>query len=294
MNVVISHIIGGLGNQMFQYATGRALSLRKNTELRLDISGFESYGLHQGFELNRIFMCPAGIASASDIDLLLGWQSKPLIRRLMARPRFAIFRRETLAVEPHFNYWPEINDLKADCYLAGYWQSEKYFSDAATQIRNDFTFKNSLSVRNAELAERIRQDNAISLHVRRGDYVKNPKTTATHGLCSLEYYQTAIQYVIDRVERPSFYIFSDDPAWVRENMKIEHPSVYVDHNHGAESYNDMRLMSMCKHHIIANSSFSWWGAWLNPSPDKIVIAPQKWFAKETNTRDLIPQDWMRL
>jgi hypothetical protein len=292
--LIISHIIGGLGNQMFQYAAGRALSLRKNTELRLDISGFASYGLHQGFELKRVFTCPAVIASDSDINRVLGWQSKPIIRRLMTRQRFAKFRRDAFAVEPHFYYWPKMDDLKTDCYLSGYWQSEKYFADVAAQIRIDFAFRKLMNLRNADFAEKIQQGNAISLHVRRGDYANNPKTTAAHGLCSLEYYKSAIQYVINKVDQPCFYIFSDDPTWVRENIKIDFPSHYVDHNKGEESYNDMRLMSMCKHHIIANSSFSWWGAWLNPSPDKIVIAPQKWFAKETNTRDLIPQDWIRL
>lgn len=291
---VYTSLIGGLGNQMFQYAAGRALSLRKTTELRLDISGLASYGLHQGFELQRVFTCPAAIARASDIDQLLGWQSKSFIRRLMQQPRFAAFRRDAFAVEPYFYFWPEINDLKTDCYLSGYWQSEKYFADAAAQIRADFTFRLPLENKNAELARQISQLNAVSLHVRRGDYASNPKTTATHGLCSLEYYSASIRHVSERVQQPHIFIFSDDIAWVQDNLKIDFPCVYVQHNRGAESYNDMRLMSLCRHHIIANSSFSWWGAWLNPSTTKIVIAPQKWFANQTDVKDLFPSGWVTL
>jgi hypothetical protein len=151
-----------------------------------------------------------------------------------------------------------------------------------------------LSGKNADIAEQIGRVNAVSLHVRRGDYVKNPKTTATHGLCSLDYYHTAIRYIYETVEQPYFFIFSDDMAWVKEHLKIDAPCQYVDHNQGKESFNDMHLMSLCKHHIIANSSFSWWGAWLNSSPEKIVIAPNKWFANQNNIKDLLPNDWVTL
>ena len=292
--MVISNIIGGLGNQMFQYAAGRAISLERDTSLRLDISGFADYGLHQGFELKRVFGCPAEIASEADVRSILGWQFSPGIRRVMTRSSMAAFRRKGFIVEPYFHYWPRMKKVPRDCYLVGYWQSEKYFQDAASAIRADFTFKSPLANRNAELAEQIGQANAVSLHVRRGDYAKNPKTNATHGLCSLEYYQAAIQYVADRVEQPYFFIFSDDIAWVKDNLKMDMPCQYVDHNQGAESYNDMRLMSLCRHHVIANSSFSWWGAWLNPDPEKIVVAPKKWFANGNNIKDLFSQGWVRL
>jgi len=291
--MIVSRIIGGLGNQMYQYAAGRAISLVRDTSLRLDISGFADYGLHQGFELQRVFGCPAEIASEAHVRGILGWQFSPGIRRVMTRSSMAAFRRKGFIVEPHFLYWPGIKKVARDCYLVGYWQSEKYFQDAASVIRADFTFKSPLANRNAELAEQIGQANAVSLHVRRGDYAKNPKTNATHGLCSLDYYQAAIQYVTDRVEQPYFFIFSDDIAWVKDNLKMDFPCQYVDHNQGAESYNDMRLMSLCQHHIIANSSFSWWGAWLNPRPEKIVVAPQRWFANGIGTNDLIPDAWSR-
>lgn len=292
--MIISNIIGGLGNQMFQYAAGRALSLEYGVPLRLDVSEFAGYDLHQGFELQRVFSCPAEIATESDVRDILGWQFSSGIRRIVARPGLAVIRRDGFVVEPFFHFWPEIHNLPRDCYLVGYWQSDKYFQDAASVIRADFTFKLPLVNRNAELAEQISQVNAVSLHVRRGDYANNLKTTATHGLCSLDYYRAAIRHVAERVDQPHFFIFSDDIAWVKSNLKIEFLSQYIDHNQGAENYNDMRLMSLCQHHIIANSSFSWWGAWLNPNVDKIVVAPKKWFTYERETTDLIPREWMIL
>ena len=294
MKVIISEIIGGLGNQMFQYAAGRSVSFRCGQSLRLDISGFAGYGLHQGFELQQVFSCPAEIATESDVRSILGWQSSPAIRRIVARPGMTLFRRKAFVVEPHFHYWPEINHVPQECYLHGYWQSEKYFQSHASDIRANFSFKHTFSNRNAELVEQIVQANAVSLHVRRGDYAKNPGANSTHGLCSLDYYQSAIQYAVERVNQPNFFVFSDDVAWVRANLHINHPCHYVEHNCGAESYNDMRLMSLCRHHIIANSSFSWWGAWLNPNQNKIVIAPKKWFSSSQDTSDLLPRNWVTL
>jgi hypothetical protein len=292
--LIISSIIGGLGNQMFQYAAGRSLALGRGQPFLQDVSGFTGYVLHQGFELQRVFNVPAGIADETEVRNILGWQSFPQVQRLMALPVMAIFRRRGFVVEPYFHYWTEIKNVPNDSYLRGYWQSEKYFHEVASVIRSDFTFKNPLTRQNAELAVQIGQVNAVSLHVRRGDYAKNPKTTATHGLCSLDYYQAAIQYISDQVEQPYFFIFSDDIAWVKKQLKMNFPCRYVDHNHGVESYNDMHLMSICRHCIIANSSFSWWGAWLNPYKDKIVVAPQRWFANDNNVKDLFPPEWVPL
>jgi len=292
--MIISQIIGGIGNQMFQYAAGRALALEHGQSFLQDVSGFAEYELHQGFELQRVFDIPAQIATETQVRDLLGWQSLPFIQRIVVRPGMEAFRRRGFVVEPHFHYWPGIKSVPQDCYLRGYWQSERYFSKAAPVIRVDFTFKAALSGQNAELAAQIGQVNAVSLHVRRGDYVKNPKTTAMHGLCPLEYYRTAVRYITERVEQPCFFIFSDDIPWVREHLTMNFPCRFVEHNQGAESYNDMHLMSLCRHSIIANSSFSWWGAWLNRHEDKIVMVPQKWFANDNNVKDLFPLGWIPL
>ncbi|HEY5993172.1 MAG TPA: alpha-1,2-fucosyltransferase [Gallionellaceae bacterium] len=279
---------------MFQYAAGRALALRRQTVLRLDISGFAKYHLHQGFELKRVFDCQAELASAAETRALLGWQSVPVVRRILAKPAFAALRRSAWVVEPHFNYWPGLRSAPDNCYLVGYWQSEKYFKECEATIRSEFTFRQRLDARNAELADEIGRTSAVSLHVRRGDYARNPRALVTHGLCSLDYYRAAINYVAERVESPEFFIFSDDISWAQKNLDMTFPCRFIDHNQGAQSFVDMQLMSLCRHHIIANSSFSWWGAWLNSSPQKIVIAPQSWFANGRAVDDLIPESWVRL
>ena len=289
--MVISYIIGGLGNQMFQYAAGRALSLERNESLHLDISGFNGYTLHQGFELSRVFVCPAVIASKTEIRDILGWQHLPGIKRILARPSIEVFRRNGFVVEPHFHYWQEISQIPHNCYLAGYWQSEKYFQAYASKIRADFTFKLPMTDINTKLAEQITQVNAVSLHVRRADYVSSAKNNSMYGVCSLDYYQAAIAYISERVINPQFFIFSDDMAWVKDHLNVGMTCQYIEHNQGSESYIDMRLMSLCRHHIIANSSFSWWGAWLSANPEKIVVRPKKWFVNDNNIVDLIPFDW---
>jgi hypothetical protein len=292
--MIIVNVIGGLGNQMFQYAAGRSLSLDIEQPLRLDVSGFANYGLHQGFELDSVFACPIKRATAENVHEILGWQSKPFAKRILSRPFLARLRRHSFIVEPYFHYWPGLSHVPCDSYLSGYWQSEKYFKAHEEVIRRDFAFKEVLSGRNKDIAEQIASSNAVSLHVRRGDYVNNPKTQAAHGLCSVDYYQTAIRYVSEGVDQPHFYVFSDDIPWVKDNLKFDFSCQYVDHNKGKASYNDMHLMSLCRHHIIANSSFSWWGAWLNPNPEKIVVAPRNWFANDNNVDDLLPQAWIRL
>ncbi len=292
--MIISNLIGGLGNQMFQYAAGRALSLQRKQPLLLDVSGFANYELHQGFELQRVFGCPIIIASTKEVQKVLGWQANPLIKQRLTTPRWTLLRGDNFVVEPHFQYWAGIQQVPPSAYLQGYWQSEKYFQELAAIIRADFAFKLPLNLKNAQLSQKISQVNAVSLHIRRGDYVQNPVTLATHGLCRLAYYQAAIQTIADSVLEPYFFIFSDDMAWVKANLKISLPYQYIDHNQGMESYNDMRLMSLCQHHIIANSSFSWWGAWLNSSLNKIVIAPKQWFVHDENTCDLLPQNWITL
>ena len=292
--MVITNLIGGLGNQMFQYAAGRALSLERGVPLRLDISGFANYELHQGFELQRIFNCPADIASEADVRGIMDWQFSPVIRRVVSRLGLVALRRKAWVMEPHFHYWEGIKNSPSDCYLTGYWQSEKYFSEVATQIREDFSFRLALVHKNAEFAKQIDKTNAVSLHVRRGDYVHNKKNADVYEQCSLDYYCGAIKYIEASVDNPQFFIFSDDISWVKSNMKMDGQYHYVDHNQGAESYNDMRLMSLCKHHIIANSSFSWWGSWLGSNFDKTVIAPKDWFSNQTMTTDLLPRNWITL
>lgn len=277
---------------MFQFAAGRALALDRGQGVKLDISGFKNYKLHQGFQLQQAFKGRFDVASESEISSLLGWQRTPLVQRILSRPSAAALRKDSLVVEPHFQYWGGIQDAPDDCYLKGYWQSDKYFQAHAAAIRTDFSFKSPLAGQNIWLAREMGQVNAVSLHVRRGDYVKNQATTALHGVCSLDYYNAAVEYLLHRVDKPVFYIFSDDMPWVKAHLTIAAKTYHIGHND--QAYDDMHLMSLCKHHVIANSSFSWWGAWLNARPDKIVVAPKQWFAQARNTEHLLPQAWVKL
>jgi hypothetical protein len=290
--VVICNILGGLGNQLFQFAAGRSMTLARGDALKLDISGFAGYGLHQGFQLQQAFRGVFNVAAESEVQAILGWQSASLVRKIMTRPVMAPLRKRGWMVEPHFQHWTGLDNAPTDCYVQGYWQSEKYFEAHAPTLRADLAFKAPLSGENSTLAARMGKVNSVSLHVRRGDYASNPTTAAMHGQCSLDYYHAAVQYVNSQVNDPVFYIFSDDMAWVREHLKIPAPSCYVDHNDRA--FDDLQLMAQCKHHVIANSSFSWWGAWLNARPNKLVVAPRQWFATPRATHDLLPASWIKL
>lgn len=293
--VIISHIIGGLGNQIFQYAVGRAVSLRRNMRFALDVSGFDRYKLHNGFELNKAFNLNVPIANQSDFDGILGVRSSSIVRKFLTRDTFRCLRGSRFIVEPHFHFWPKIQNLQNSSYLVGYWQSERYFTELESVIRSDLIFRSPMSLEDLRIATTISAANAISLHVRRGDYATNPETLAEHGLCGLDYYHAAVRYLVEHTNDPVFFVFSDDTHWVKNNLSLGYPLYFVDHNRGQDSYNDMRLMSMCKHHIIANSSFSWWGAWLNSSKDKIVVAPKRWFANtKRDTKDLIPAGWIQI
>ena len=173
--VVISHLLGGIGNQMFQYAAGRSLSLTHGQQLLLDLGDFASYSLHNGFELERVFALNAAIAEQSQVSQLLKWRVQPFIKKILRRRWFSVFRGREFIVEPHFHYWDDFQNLDGSRYLYGYWQSERYFQAHANTIRKDFEFRKPLSGLNQQLAEEIAALNAISLHVRRGDYVSEKK-----------------------------------------------------------------------------------------------------------------------
>jgi hypothetical protein len=292
--MVVSHILGGIGNQMFQYAAGRSLAAALHDEFLLDLESFSGYSLHNGYELKRVFNVPVEAASSKKLLSLLGLRGLPLTKKILRRKQFELFRGKHFVVEPHFNFWPDFFSLKQNSYLHGYWQSEKYFKSIESEIRKELSFKRPLFGENELIANQIAGDNAVSLHVRRGDYLSDAKTSSIMSVCDISYYERAVSYVTNKVASPVFYVFSDDIDWVKQNISVDYPCVYISHNRGEDSYIDMQLMSLCKHHIIANSSFSWWGAWLNASQTKIVVAPNFWFKNDMDDSDLIPTEWFRM
>lgn len=178
--------------------------------------------------------------------------------------------------------------------IDGYFQTEKYFPGSAESLRREFTPVASLSPANAAIAALARECESVMIHVRRGDYVNNAKTLKVHGVCSVAYYQQAIATMRARAGNPRFFVFSNDMAWARDNLALGADAVFVEGNKDAPEV-DIHLMAQCRHHIIANSSFSWWGAWLAASPQKTVIAPTPWFDNSRhNASDLVPASWLRV
>ena len=292
--VIVVRLIGGLGNQMFQYATGRAVAEHHRALLLLDISGFESYNLRR-YELD----CFDIDARPARADELTGFshisRKQTIVNRILNK--IGVFASASRLREASFAYDHRIETLTLPVYLDGYWQSEKYFAQLAPVLRREFTLKDSLDKANREMMHKIERAGAraVSLHVRRGDYVSNPHTAQHHGVCTLDYYRSAVERISRQIANPHFFVFSDDPAWVQANLEVPHATTLVQVNDADHGMFDLALMKTCGHHIIANSSFSWWGAWLNPSPEKIVIAPQRWFRESTSdTRDLLPSAWIRL
>jgi hypothetical protein len=197
--------------------------------------------------------------------------------------------------ERSFSFDSSVLKAPSCCYLQGYWQTPRYFATIESFIRQDIVVEEPLTGPNLETAENIRHTEAVSLHVRRGDYVDNLETHQYHGVCGPEYYENAQRVLLEHLGKIELFVFSDDPDWVERNLRFLAPATLVRHNPPERDYEDLRLLSLCRHHIIANSTFSWWGAWLSSHAEKRVIAPKRWFSSaKHSTADLIPPDWTQL
>lgn len=268
---------------MFQYALGRNLALKNNTILKFDVSELEQDKL-RNYEL-AVFNISGSIASIF-LRMFIRKLNHRIISKILGQ-YFLYIKQQDL----HFN--EKILLKKGNIILDGYWQSENYFKEIRNIIIKDFIIKIKSDNRNKLMIEKIKNSNSVCIHIRRGDFVYNKKTNKFHGACSLKYYYNAIEIIIKKVKNPTFFIFSDDSQWTKENLKLKYPTIYVDINSPKKGYEDLRLMSNCKHFIIANSSFSWWGAWLSNNPNKIVCAPKRWF-KNTYEGDIVPKSWIRV
>jgi hypothetical protein len=293
--MIIVKLMGGMGNQLFQYALGRSLALYHNTEFKMDTSFlldrtvkaanfvFRDYDLGL-FNIKELF------ASGEEVNTL---NKKILKNKKLDR----IFKKitgtgSTYFREPHFHFFPGIFKLGDNVYLDGYWQSPKYFARYEQVIRQEFTFKNPVAANTEPMMAAIKNSNAICVNVRRGDFV----TSSMHNVMGLEYFKTAEQKIQERVSDPHYFIFSDDIPWCRENLHFTGQVTYVSHEFAGHKFGDyLHLMTRCKHFIIPNSTFAWWAAWLNTSPGKMVIAPAKWFHEPgIDTTDLVPAEWLRI
>lgn len=293
--MIVIQLQGGLGNQMFQYAMAHVLADKNKVPIKIDKRFFDFKKNSRGctprnFELG-IFYNSFLQASESDLIPLTNLSNINKIKKRIGLNYPKIYE------EPSFDFQSKAFSIKSPVYIKGYFQSYKYFIGYEDLIQNFFSFPiNRLDNNNLELLSDIKLGNSISIHVRRGDYVQDKKTQQFHGNCSLQYYFDAISLLVSKNKDVKLIFFSDDSDWVKEQFEnLPYSKIFIDHNKNENSWKDMFLMSCCAHNIIANSSFSWWAAWLNENPHKTVIAPKNWFAEtEKNTNDLIPTEWIRL
>jgi hypothetical protein len=287
---VIARIEGGLGNQMFQYAAARSLADRLGCDLLLDLRTFNE-NLDRPFQLN-LYRIRAVVATHQQLQRLPHWRTSRLGRVRSWLSQFApsifmfpVFWPRTFAFDPRFE------KITHPAYLVGYWQSEKYFIWNRSRLLGDFQLRAEIPLTTPYLSE-IKNTCSVALHIRRGDYITNPAAAKFHGLCTLEYYYAAIELLKVSCPDMHVFVFSDEPSWAKANLQFKVPTIYVDTNTGEKDYIDLELMRHCRHHVIANSSFSWWGAWRVETGDQMVYAPQVWFSdSNVDTSDVLPDRW---
>ena len=290
-------LLGGLGNQMFQYAMGRSLSLRFNTDLVLDLKELHDRTPRDDFVFREfdlpIFNIQARVGTEEELRGMRPAEKGPLDRAFLTlTSRLGLSR---VVSERGFRYDPHTRKCRDRAYVIGFWQSYRYFEDIEWQIRQDFSHKIPLSSQAQDVASQIESGNAVCLNVRRADYVNIAKTLRHHGFCGAEYFYPAVEVMKDRVGQCELFVFSDDIAWCRDNLSFSSPTHFVSHACAGEKFsNYLDLMSRCKHFIIPNSTFGWWAAWMSSHPGKHVIAPKRWFRTDIDTSDLIPTSWVRM
>ena len=294
----IIKLMGGLGNQMFQYAFAFVLAKKFGTQITLDLSWFENVKTSENvtsreFDLD-VFNLDYESATQEDLEKIVRSDDRSIVQKLLWKAfKVKKYNPQKNAIIQKVGYNFDKNLLSSSkYYYCGYFQNEKYFVNEREELLKCFSSKLPLDEKTQGFLNQILATNSVSIHVRRGDYVTLECVNKFHGTCGLDYYQKAIEYIAKHVKNPHFFLFSDDIDWVIKNLKIEHPFTVVDSNQ-EKGWLDLELMKQCKHNIVANSSFSWWGAWLNENPQKIVIAPKKWNTKSKNCK-IIPNEWIKL
>jgi hypothetical protein len=300
--MIIARIRGGLGNQLFQYAAARALAWKKGEKLKLDLYTYGTKSQSRSFGLDR-FHIDAEIASRKEVHQFTG--SNFLTRYMNKQENY--LRCPAVLSQPHYHFYEDFFSVPTPIYLSGYWQSEKYFKEFETQLKSQFVLKNNLSESPLKWKQKMQGGRSVAVHIRRGDYSSKSNYNSFFGTLSFDYYERAIKEMKAKIGDPTFFIFSDDIDWCKQNLKFLSEAEFITHDTNIDASEDLILMSLCQHQIIANSTFSWWGAWLNSNQSKIVVAPSKWFqtiynknslptyaARFYNTKDLIPENWIRL
>jgi len=295
--MIIVRIKGGLGNQLFQYALARSISIRHRIPFKLDVhSGFMQD--HRGRKYGLChFNIIENVASSSECDRIYpGRGMKQKWFHLIQR-RGVPFSRRILVEERVRHFDPAVLRRSYDRHvvLDGFWQTEKYFSHIRQVLQKELTIKYNITGLNRDILKEIRSTESVCIHVRRGDNANKPDSIIKYGTPGLSYYIHAIEFMASRIRNPRFFIFSDDPNWTEKNIKPSYRHHYIIHNGDDKNFEDFRLMQNCKHFIISNSTFGWWPAWLGSDPGKIVVAPDPWYRNPSFfNRDLIPDRWHQM
>ncbi|GEO09128.1 alpha-1,2-fucosyltransferase [Segetibacter aerophilus] len=285
--MIITQINGGLGNQLFQYAAGRALAEYHQVPLKIENSFYKTVDF-ASFELER-FNAQVQLASVDEIEK---FNSKNFFTK--ACSKILPVHKKIFFVEPYSHFYNKFFSAPSNSYLKGLWQSEKYFSSIKDTIRHEFILKDKLVIHLRPKAEAMRKENSVAVHIRRGDYT-NPNVEKVMGLLRLDYYKKALSLLQKKTGNLKVYFFSDDIEFVGKNMTLNYDFEFVSGAITSRNYEDFYLMQHCKHNIIANSTFSWWSAYLNNYNEKIVVAPKNWFnTTSKNSNDLLPEAWYKL
>jgi hypothetical protein len=288
--MIFTSIYGGLGNQMFQYAIGKSISVVNEVDFKMD-----TYKINNGnyiardFSLSK-FNISAGLAEISEVEK---FHSNKYIDFVFGKLYQKNIKLSNKILEKKLFYFDKAVLSNTKGYLDGYWQSFKYFENIREILLKEFTLVKELNFENKLILNQINELNSVSIHIRRGDYVKDKKNKKIYTVFGMEYYENAIQFIVNNIENPCFFVFSDDLDWASKNLNLTNV-VFVNANATQNPENDLFLMSCCKHNIIANSTFSWWSAWLNKNPLKQIVAPKKWMNTVDTIDDLYPQNWIRL
>lgn len=299
--MILVRLMGGLGNQMFQYAFGKLLALKNNTELKIDISLLKDRSIaheiatHRDYNLDIFNLNNYSFATEEEVFYFNGNPSAAFLKRA-ARKLYSFFNSSRVIIQDKNSFSESYLNLPGNTCVVGRWQSEHFFSPVKVQIRKEFSFKEKFNKDIADLADEISKCNSVCIHFRRRDLLTSPIYKKTLGTLDMDYYFKAIKLIKEKMQSPYLYVFSDDVEWCKGNLQFDLPFKIVgDVYAGDKSGGHLFLMSCCKHHVISNSTFAWWGAWLSIHSQKTVIAPINWFKDSLLKNEILfPESWIAI
>lgn len=298
--MTIFALSGGLGNQMFEYANYLSQKIEQNRYVYINSYCIKRHKEHNGYELSKVFHILDDSVCIHDFIMrvvrkLLIFKDKNNYKNIVSviLKIMNLFGIHIIYENPHLSFDERKSYRKKGLNIYfGSCVSEKFFKSNEAVIRETFLFDETiLNETSKNISNKILQTESVSIHIRRGDYLLEKGKINFNNICTSDYYKKALRYISTKIFDPSFFVFSDDIEWTKDNLGISN-AVYIEHNKGTDSWQDMFLMSKCKHHIVANSTFGWWGAWLDENKDKIIVAPSRYCVPDVP--DIFPDEWIKI